>query len=140
MVKSLAGTVLVAAAAASLMAAPAAASAESSGLTATTASAQLIRTKVYFGRCRDTCQIRVRIRNVSRTNIFDVRLNARLRINGRNVGTCYDHVGSIRAKRTKWASCTVRSRSLSNAYNRYLDGFADFNQYVNTTVNYRYYR
>lgn len=138
MVRKLAGTVLVAAAVTALTAAPAAASSGSSGAAA--ASAQLIRTKVYFGDCENTCQIKVRISNISRTKIFDIRLEARLKINGRNVGSCTDHAGSLSAKRTKWASCTVRSKSLARAYDRYLEGFADFDQQANTTVYYRYYR
>lgn len=136
MVRKLAGTVLVAAAVTALTVAPAAASTGASSA----ASAQLIRTKVYFGDCENTCQIKVRISNISRTNIFDIRLKARLKINGRTVGNCTDHAGSLKAKRTKWAACTVRSKTLARAYDRYLDGFAAFDQQASTTVYYRYYR
>ncbi|MBB5773791.1 hypothetical protein [Nonomuraea jabiensis] len=137
MIKSLAGTVLVAAAATTLMAAPAGASASTE---TTTAGAQLIRTKVYFGRCKDTCQIKVRVRNISYRTLYNVKLNARLRVNGRNVGTCYDYVGTIRSRGTKWAACTVRTRALSQSYNNWLDGYSSFNRYANTYVSYRYYR
>ncbi|MFC4122707.1 hypothetical protein [Nonomuraea zeae] len=151
MIKSLTGTLLVAAAATTLMAAPAAAStagassASVSASTATsksaaTASAQLIRTKVYFGRCRDTCTIKVRVTNISRRNLFNVRLNARLKVNGRKAGTCTDYVGGLRARRTTWAACTVRTSTLSNLYNDYLDGFSGFRYYASTYVSYRYYR
>ncbi|MFI6739961.1 hypothetical protein ACIBI9_44160 [Nonomuraea sp. NPDC050451] len=140
MIKSLAGTVLVAATAATLMAAPASASASTAESTATTASAQLIRTRVYFGRCKDTCLIKVRVRNVSYRTLYNVKLNARLRVNGRSVGTCYDYVGTIRSRGLKWASCTVRTRALSQSYNNWLDGYASFNRYANTYVSYRYYR
>ncbi|MEU6783515.1 hypothetical protein ABZ912_30335 [Nonomuraea angiospora] len=137
MIKRLAGTVLVAAAAATLMAAPASASASTE---TTTAGAQLIRTKVYFGRCRDTCRIKVRVRNISYRTLYNVKLNARLRVNGRNVGTCYDYVGTIRSRGTRWAACTVRTRSLSQAYNNWLDGLARFRYSTYTYVSYRYYR
>ncbi|MEV4579587.1 hypothetical protein AB0K16_40700 [Nonomuraea jabiensis] len=137
MIKSFAGTVLVAAAATTLMAAPAGASAATE---ATTASAQLIRTKIDFGRCKDTCRINVRVRNISYKTLYNVKLNARLKVNGRNVGTCYDYVGTIRSRGTKWAACTVRTRSLSQAYNNFLDGYARFRYYAYTYVSYRYYR
>ncbi|MFI7129563.1 hypothetical protein ACIBQ1_27960 [Nonomuraea sp. NPDC050153] len=140
MIKSLAGTVLVAATAATLMAAPAGASASTAESTATTASAQLIRTRVYFGRCRDTCHIKVRVRNVSYRTLYNVKLNARLSVNGRRVGTCYDYVGTIRARGLRWAACTVRTRALSQSYNNWLDGYTRFNRYANTYVSYRYYR
>ncbi|TDD24332.1 hypothetical protein [Nonomuraea diastatica] len=142
MVRNLIGTFLAAAAATSLMAAPADATSSSAGAAAVavTAKPHLIRGKIYFGRCGHTCQVKVRIRNVSRTNVVNVRLKARLKINGRHVGTCHDHVGTIRARKTRWASCTVRSRSLSRAYGRYLAGRSDFNRHVFTTTYYRYYR
>jgi hypothetical protein len=151
MFKSLAGTVLVAAAATTLMAAPAAAStssASSASVSASTAASkstitartQLIRTKVYFGRCKDTCRIKVRVTNISRKNLFNVRLNARLKVNGRKAGTCTDYVGSLRARRVTWAACTVRTSTLSNLYNNYLDGLTGFRYYASTYVSYRYYR
>ncbi|MEO3794505.1 hypothetical protein ABGB14_30195 [Nonomuraea sp. B10E15] len=145
MIRSLVGTFLVAAAATSLMAAPAGATsssagASSAGAVAVTAKPHLIRGKISFGRCGHTCRVKVRIRNISRTTVFNVRLKARLKVNGRHVGTCYDNVGTIRARKTRWASCTVRSRSLSRAYNRYLAGRSDYNRHVFTTTYYRYYR
>ncbi|MGP3960057.1 hypothetical protein ACTWPT_29025 [Nonomuraea sp. 3N208] len=149
MIKNLAGTVLVAAAATTLMAAPANASsaadtsvvsvAQESKATAT-AGAQLIRSWVSFGRCKDTCRINVRVRNISGKYLYNVRLNARLSINGRSVGTCTDYVGTIRPYRTRYAACTVRTYSLSNAYNNYLDGYSRFRYYARTNVAYRYYR
>ncbi|KAB8193427.1 hypothetical protein FH608_019470 [Nonomuraea phyllanthi] len=142
MIKRLAGTVLVAAAATSVLAAPAGASASTSTSTtaAAAASAQLIRTKVYFGRCKDTCRIKVRVRNVSYKNLYNVKLNASLKVNGRKAGTCYDYIGTIRARKTRWASCTVRTRTLDRMYNNWLDGYASFNRYAHTNVSYRYYR
>jgi hypothetical protein len=142
MIKKLAGTVLVAAAATTLMAGPANASsyASSAEEATVTASAQLIRTSVSFGRCRDTCRINVRVRNISRKYLYNVRLNARLSINGRSVGTCTDYVGSIRPYGTRYAACTVRTYKLSDAYNDYLDGYTNFNRYARTNVSYRYYR
>ncbi|NBE94405.1 hypothetical protein FE391_11405 [Nonomuraea sp. KC401] len=147
MIKSLAGTVLVAAAATSLMAAPANASTAASTSVAATASKaaitarpQLIRTNASFGRCRNTCRVKVRIRNISRKNLFDVKLNVRLTVNGRKAGTCYDHVGSIRARKVRHASCTVRTSTLNRLYNRYLDGYTGFRYRANTSVAYRYYR
>ncbi|WP_443155229.1 hypothetical protein [Nonomuraea sp. KM88] len=127
------------------MAAPAGATsssagASSAGAVAVTAKPHLIRGKISFGRCGHTCRVKVRIKNISRTTVFNVRLKARLKVNGRHVGTCYDNVGTIRARKTRWASCTVRSRSLSRAYNRYLAGRSDYNRHVFTTTYYRYYR
>ncbi|WP_188191860.1 hypothetical protein [Nonomuraea sp. SYSU D8015] len=142
MIKKLAGTVLVAAAATTLMAAPAAASSTSSASaeSATTAARQLIRSKVSFGRCEDTCTIRVRVKNISGKRLFNVRLNARLSVNGRKVGTCTEYVGTIRPYGTRYTSCTVRTSSLSRAYNNYLDGLTGFRYYARTNVSYRYYR
>ncbi|WP_146104141.1 hypothetical protein [Nonomuraea solani] len=126
----------MAAAASSLMAAPAAAATTET----VSAQAQLIRSKIYFGRCRDTCQIKVRITNISRRNLYNVKLNVRLKVSGRKAGTCYDYVGRIGARKVRWASCTVRTRSLSEMYNAALDGYASFRPYASTYVSYRYYR
>lgn len=104
------------------------------------AKRHLVRYKIYFGRCKDTCRIKVRITNTSRTTLHDVSLNARLRVNGRKAGTCYDHVGKIAPKRTRWGGCTVRSATLSRMWNRWLDGEIRFDKKVNTTVAYKYYR
>ncbi|MCF6471586.1 hypothetical protein FAF44_24790 [Nonomuraea sp. MG754425] len=123
---------LVAATATSLMATPAQAAAST--------SAKLIRTKIYSGHCEDTCRIRVKITNISRKNLYYVKLNARLKVNGRKVGSCYDSVGSIRARKVKWASCTVRTERLSDMWNAYLDGRTSFRPYANTYVSYKYYR
>ncbi|NRQ36864.1 hypothetical protein HII36_34245 [Nonomuraea sp. NN258] len=103
------------------------------------AAGQLIRTKVYFGRCEDTCRIKVRITNRSRKLLFNVKMTARLKINGKRVGTCTDYVGSIRGKRVRWAGCTVRSRTLARLWDRHMDNEIDFDAYVNTTVYYRYW-
>lgn len=144
MLKSLAGMVLVAAAATSLMAAPASAATTTATEAATTATVtakpQLIRTKVYFGRCKDTCRIKVRITNISRRNLYNVKLNASLKVNGRKAGSCYDYVGSIGARRVRWASCTVRTRTLAQIWNNYLDGYTSLNRRASTYVSYRYYR
>ncbi|TMR17092.1 hypothetical protein ETD86_23875 [Nonomuraea turkmeniaca] len=149
MIKKLAGTVLVAAAATALIAAPANASSATATSVASvtteseatlTAAAQLIRTRVSFGRCRDTCRINVRVKNISRKYLYNVRMNARLSINGRSVGTCTDYVGTVRSYGVRYAACTVRTNSLSNAYNDYLDGFTGFRYYARTNVSYRYYR
>ncbi|MEV0232633.1 hypothetical protein [Nonomuraea sp. NPDC050786] len=137
MLKRLAGTALVAATATTLMAAPAGATTTG---TTTTAKAQLISTKVYFGRCKDTCQIKVRIRNKSYKTLFNVKLNARLKVNGRKVGSCYDYVGTIRPHKIKWASCVVRTAKLVDAWNDWVDQVDDFDTYANTYVSYRYYR
>ncbi|MFG6197179.1 hypothetical protein [Nonomuraea sp. JJY05] len=137
MIKRLAGTVLVAAAATTLMAAPAGASASSE---TTTAGAQLIRTKSYWGRCKDTCTVKVRIRNISYKTLYNVKLNVRLKVNGRNVGSCYDYVGTIRARKVSWGACTVRTRSMAEAWNNWIDRVDDFNRYASTYVSYRYYR
>ncbi|RVX43962.1 hypothetical protein EDD27_6676 [Nonomuraea polychroma] len=142
MIKSLAGTVLVAAAATTLMAAPAAASSSSSGVDASTSAtgAQLIRTKSYWGHCEETCRIKVRIKNISGKRLFNVKLNVKLRINGRKAGACYDYVGSIRPYGVGWASCTVRTRTLANMWNDFLDYRGRYYKYASTYVAYRYYR
>ncbi|MFG1706443.1 hypothetical protein ACFLIM_24925 [Nonomuraea sp. M3C6] len=145
MIMSLAGTVLVAAAATTLMAAPASATSSTASTStatsakATTARPQLIRTKVYFGKCEDTCRIKVRITNISRKNLFNVKLNVSLKIDGRKAGSCYDYVGSIRARKVRWAGCTVRTATLARFYNQALDGERRFDRYASTYVSYRYY-
>ncbi|MCK2212472.1 hypothetical protein MF672_001460 [Actinomadura sp. ATCC 31491] len=131
MFRRLAATALAAAAATTLIAAPAAAA---------TSSAQLIRTKVSFGRCEDTCKIKVRIRNVSGKYLYNVRLNARLSIDGRSAGTCYDYVGTIRPYRVRYAACTVRTARLADLYNAALDGRIEGRPYARTNVSYKYYR
>lgn len=108
--------------------------------TVTAAKPQLIRTKVSFGRCKDTCRIKVRIRNISNKRLFSVALNARLKVNNRKVGSCYDYVGSLGPKRTRWAGCTVRTKTLSAMWNRWLDGGIRWDTYAGTVVSYRYYR
>ncbi|MFI7635563.1 hypothetical protein [Nonomuraea sp. NPDC049400] len=147
MIKRLAGTVLVAATATTLMAAPAGAAtagastsvtAATKATTATT-SAQLIRTRIYFGRCKDTCSIKVRIKNRSGKRLYQVKLNARLKVNGRKAGSCYDYVGTIRPYGVRWASCTVRTATLTQMWNNTLDGYASFRPYASTYVSYRYY-
>jgi len=99
----------------------------------------LLTYKIYFGKCEDTCRIKVRIKNTSRKKLYNVRLNARLWINGTRVGACYDHIGSIRPKKVRWGGCTVRSAKLSRMWTRYLDGEIDFNAETKTVVHYEYY-
>ncbi|MEO3873959.1 hypothetical protein ABGB18_34540 [Nonomuraea sp. B12E4] len=145
MFKSLAGVALVVAAATALLAAPANAStagtSADASVAATAARPQLIRTKVYFGRCKDTCQVKVRVTNISRKTLYRVKLNANLTINGRKMGACYDNVGTIKARKVRWASCTVRTATLSRYYNAWLDGdLASYNKYARTSVSYLYYR
>ncbi|MEU7856449.1 hypothetical protein [Nonomuraea sp. NPDC049141] len=105
-----------------------------------TANAHLIKYKIHWGRCKDTCRVKVRITNISRTTLYAVSLNARLKVNGKKVGSCYDYVGTIRAKHSRWGGCTVRTRTLSNMWNRWLDGEIRFDRDVNTVVHYEYYR
>jgi hypothetical protein len=128
MLKTLAGTILVAAAATTLMAAPA------------DASTQLISTKISFGHCEDTCKIKVRIKNKSGKTLFYVKLNAKLKVNGHKAGTCYDSVGTIRAYRVRYATCTVRTATLTNLWNDAYDNGSRWRPYANTYVSYRYYR
>ncbi|WP_043630344.1 hypothetical protein [Nonomuraea candida] len=67
------------------------------------------------------------------------KLNARLTVNGRSVGSCYDNVGTIGARKVRYASCTVRTGSLVRMWNNHLDG-AGFRYVARTHVSYRYYR
>ncbi|MDP4502390.1 hypothetical protein [Nonomuraea turcica] len=136
MTKRLVGVLLAATVATGILATPAAASASETG---TTARPHLLDYKIYFGKCEDTCRIKVRIKNVSRTRLYDVSLNARLWVNGTKVGACYDYVGSIRPKAVRWAGCTVRSAKLARLWTRYLDGGIDFNTKTKTNVHYEYY-
>ncbi|MEV0828048.1 hypothetical protein ACWDA3_33080 [Nonomuraea rubra] len=129
MFRRLAAAALVAAAATTLMAAPAEAT-----------SAQLIRTKVYWGKCEDTCRVKVRITNISRKNLFSVKLNVNLKVNGRKVGSCSTNVGRIAARKVRHVGCTVRTERLSDAWDAYVDGRRDFDLYASTRVSYRYYR
>lgn len=106
----------------------------------TEAAPKLIAYKIYFGRCKDTCRIKVRVTNKSRKTLYSVNLNARLKINGRKAGSCYDYIGTIRPKRVRWGGCTVRTRTLSTLWNRWLDGEIRYDKDVNTVVHYEYYR
>ncbi|MFI7132119.1 hypothetical protein ACIBQ1_41035 [Nonomuraea sp. NPDC050153] len=144
MTRSLAGMLLAATVATGVIAVtPAAASASELGQNAqtsgTAARPHLLDYKIYFGKCEDTCRIKVRIKSVTRLRLYDVSLNARLWVNGKKVGTCYDYVGSIRPKGVRWAGCTVRSSKLSTMWNRYLDGEIDFNTETKTNVHYEWY-
>ncbi|MFC4008177.1 hypothetical protein ACFOY2_13165 [Nonomuraea purpurea] len=107
---------------------------------AVTARPQLVRTKLSFGRCKDTCRIKVRITNISRKTLFNVKLNATLKANGRKAGACYDYVGTIKPRKVKWASCTVRSHTLADEWTEYLDRRSSFRTQARTNVSYRYYR
>lgn len=152
MVKGLVGTLLSVTAAVAVVAAPSAANAaaQSPALAAvaantattlsSTAKPHLIKYKISWGRCKDTCRVKVRITNISRTTLYAVSLNARLKVNGKKVGSCYDYVGTIRAKHSRSGGCTVRTRTLSNMWNRWLDGEIRFDRDVNTVVHYEYYR
>ncbi|MBF8185939.1 hypothetical protein ITP53_09310 [Nonomuraea sp. K274] len=104
------------------------------------AQAQLIRTKSYWGHCEDTCRVRVRITNVSRKNLFNVKLNVNLTINGRKAGACYDNVGRINARKVRWASCTVRTRTLTRMWSNFIDHHGRYYRHARTNVSYRYYR
>ncbi|MBN6058262.1 hypothetical protein JYK22_40445, partial [Nonomuraea sp. RK-328] len=99
------------------------------------AGAQLIRYKIVLGRCKDTCRIKVKITNISRKTLYDVSLNARLKVNKTKAGSCYDYVGTLRAKRQRWAGCTVRSGRLASLWNRWLDGEIRWDTHVSTVVH-----
>ncbi|MFI6788096.1 hypothetical protein ACIBG4_12285 [Nonomuraea sp. NPDC050383] len=118
-----------------LSAAPVPAAAADAG-----ASAHLIRYKIVFGRCKDTCRIKVQITNISRKTLYDVSLTARLKVNKTKVGSCHDYVGTIRAKRERWAGCTVRSAKLTSMWKRWLDGEIRWDTRAGTVVHYEYYR
>ncbi|MEV6039422.1 hypothetical protein AB0L65_50430 [Nonomuraea sp. NPDC052116] len=138
MTRSLVGMLLAATVATGVIAVtPTAASASELGQNA--ARPHLLNYKIYFGECEDTCRIKVRIKSVTRLKLYDVSLNARLWVNGKKVGSCYDYVGSIRPKGVRWAGCTVRSSKLSTMWNRYLDGEIDFNTETKTNVHYEWY-
>ncbi|MEV4014240.1 hypothetical protein AB0J35_27435 [Nonomuraea angiospora] len=138
MTRSLVGMLLAATVATGVIAvAPTAASASELGQSA--ARPHLLDYKIYFGKCEDTCRIKVRIKSVTRLKLYDVSLNARLWVNGKKVGSCYDYVGSIRPKGVRWAGCTVRSSKLSTMWNRYNDGEIDFNTETKTNVHYEWY-
>ncbi|WP_157251187.1 hypothetical protein [Nonomuraea typhae] len=106
---------------------------------AASARRHLIRTKIYWGRCKDTCRVKVRIKNISRKRLYSVSLTAKLRVNGRSMGSCRDYVGQISPRGTRWAACTVRSNRLNRLWDRYLDGEIRWDTRVNTVVHYRYY-
>ncbi|MER6000258.1 hypothetical protein ABT120_16935 [Nonomuraea angiospora] len=138
MTRSLVGMLLAATVATGVIAVtPTAAAASELGQSA--ARPHLLNYKIYFGKCEDTCRIKVRIKSVTRLKLYDVSLNARLWVNGKKVGSCYDYVGSIRPKGVRWAGCTVRSSKLSTMWNRYLDGEIDFNTETKTNVHYEWY-
>lgn len=142
MLRRLAGTLAVITAATALaIAAPPAANAAPATEVATvqTARPQLIRTKIYWGRCKDSCRIKVRIKNISYKRLFDVRLSAKLRVNGRYMGSCSDYVGRISPRRTRWAACTVDSGRLERLWDRYLNGEIRWDTRVNTVVHYEWY-
>ncbi|WP_433516425.1 hypothetical protein ACQP2T_13165 [Nonomuraea sp. CA-143628] len=145
MVKGLVGALLLATSVVAVAAAPSAASPAVVATNATTtlsgtAKPHLIKYKIYWGRCKDTCRVKVRITNISRQTLYSVSLNARLKINGKKAGSCFDYVGTIRAKHSRWGGCTVRSRTLSTLWNRWLDGDIRFDRDVSTVVHYEYYR
>nr|WP_152992699.1 hypothetical protein [Nonomuraea pusilla] len=158
MLRTLAGALLVAATATTLVAAPASATTSATSATstasaastattagkaavsATTARPHLIRYIIRFGKCQDTCRIKVRIKNISRTTLYDVSLNANLKVNGRKAGSCYQYVGRMRPGQTRWTGCTVTSRTLARLWTNYTDGLSDFNRRASTVVRYRYYR
>jgi len=139
MSRSLVGMLLAAVTATGVVAAvPAAASASTASESAS--RPHLISYKIEFGKCEDTCRIKVRIKNKSRFRLHDVSLNARLWVNGKKVGACYDYVGAIRPKGVRWAGCTVRSAKLANLWNRYLDREIDFGAETKTIVHYEWNR
>lgn len=148
MIRKLAGALLLATAVTITLASPpadatAGQSAAARAMTAvgtTAAAPKLITYKIYFGWCKDTCRIKVRITNKSRKTLYSVNLNARLKINGRKAGSCYDYIGKIRPQRVRWGGCTVRTRTLSTMGNRWLDGEIRYDKKANTVVRYEYYR
>ncbi|NUT41518.1 MAG: hypothetical protein HOV86_16170 [Thermoactinospora sp.] len=100
-----------------------------------------LRQKIYIGRCKDTCKIRVRVTNISRTNIYRARLTVTLRVNGHKMGTCRDTIGDIRARRVKWGECTIRTDKLDGYWDRW--EYGDRSRWytdVRTVVSYTYYR
>lgn len=103
------------------------------------AAPRMIKYRIQFGRCKDTCRIKVRITNISRKRLFNVRLNARLWVNGKKVGSCTDRVGTIRPKGVSWGGCTVRSAKLARLWAQYLDGDIPFSYRTKTNVRYKYY-
>jgi hypothetical protein len=153
MVRKFAGALLLATAVTVTLAPPPASAAATStgrsaaapamtvaGTGSTRAAPKLITYKIYFGRCKDTCRIKVRVTNKSRKTLYSVNLNARLKINGRKAGSCYDYIGKIRPKHVRWGGCTVRTRTLSTLWNRWLDGKIRYDKKANTVVHYEYYR
>ncbi|MFI6323450.1 hypothetical protein ACIBG8_38395 [Nonomuraea sp. NPDC050556] len=100
---------------------------------------RLLKGKPYFGRCKNTCHVYVKLRNVSGQSVFQVNLKVSLKINGRNVGTCRDYVGTIRAHRRATASCVVRSGKLSRMWSNRYD-YGRWYAYAWSTVRYLYYR
>lgn len=120
---------------------PASASTSSITISAVDAAGKprLLKGKPYFGRCKNTCHVYVKLRNVSGQSVFQVNLKVSLKINGRSVGTCRDYVGTIRAHRRATASCVVRSGKLSRMWaNRY--DYGRWYAYAWSTVRYLYYR
>ncbi|MEV0587979.1 hypothetical protein [Nonomuraea sp. NPDC050310] len=99
-----------------------------------------IRLKLYIGRCKDTCRAKVRVTNISRSNLFNARLTLSVKVNGKKMGSCTDYIGGINAKRVRWAACTIRTAKLDNYWDRWLDGdLSRWSPYVYAVTNYRYY-
>lgn len=104
-------------------------------------SRQLIRYKLSWGRCKESCRIKARVTNISRTTVFSSRFNVSLTVNGRKVGGCTDYLGTIRPGRVKYASCTVRSGRLASMWYDWESGdLSRWYRRAKATVYYRYYR
>ena len=105
------------------------------------AATQLLRTKISFGRCKDTCQVKAKVTNISRRNAYKATFYVTLSINGRKAGTCSRYIGNIPAKRVRYVSCTVRSARLANMWDSWESGeLSRWNTYAKTNVSYTYYR
>ncbi|GAA0915169.1 hypothetical protein [Nonomuraea longicatena] len=132
MLRRLAGVLVIASA--TLVAAPIAANAS----TAETAKRDPIRVKIYDTRCEDTCVIKARFKNVTSRKLWDVRMVAKLRVNGKYVGTCTDNIGRIKPYGARYGRCTISSARLERAWDRYTEGEADdFYPYATVGGTYR---
>ncbi|MEU4544132.1 hypothetical protein [Nonomuraea dietziae] len=81
----------------------------------------------------------MRIKNVSRQTVYSVRLTAKLKVNGRSVGSCSDWVGTMRAGKVRVASCTVRTGRLAGMWRDRYD-YGRWYVRAHTSVRYLYYR
>jgi hypothetical protein len=132
MLRRLAGVLVIASAA--LVAVPVAANAS----TAESARRDPVRVKIYDTRCENTCVIKARFKNVTSRTLWDVRMVAKLRVNGKYVGSCTDKLGRIKPNGVRYGRCVVSSARLERAWDRYTEGEADdFYPYVTVGGSYR---